>query len=89
MAKIIILKALFTWFQVILCSSDSFMHNWLGNNVGNDRFNAVVIGYLSRKEAKVFWDTKIAINGFGGREALPFNEAYEVCGGSMFLLHET
>ena len=42
-----VLKTLMTWsvsmtkehrkFQVTLCSSDSFMHNWLTNFTGNDR----------------------------------------------------
>lgn len=43
-----VLKTLMTWFvsmtkehrkfHVILCSSDSFMHNQLVNFIGNDRF---------------------------------------------------
>ena len=30
---------------------------------------------------------KIAINGFGGGETLPFTKIYDACSGSMFL-HE-
>ena len=60
-----ILKALLNWFvsmtkeyrkfQVVLCSSDSFMHSWVRNFVGNNRFNAIVIGYLS-KDVEIFWN---------------------------------
>ena len=56
-----ILKALLNWFvsmikeyrkfQVVLCSSNSFIHSWVSNFVGNDRFNAIVIGHLSKEDA--------------------------------------
>ena len=42
----------FRKFHVILCSSDSFIHNWLGSIVGNDWFNTVVIGHLSKDQAE-------------------------------------
>ena len=93
-----VLKTLMTWFvsmtkehrkfHVTLCSSDSFIPNWLANFIGNDRFNAIVIGHLSKEEAEKFYDTQLASNGFHGRNVLHFNELYAVCGGSMFLLHE-
>ena len=45
-----VIKSIFTWFiamtkegrkfHVVLSSSDSFIHNWLSNFVGNDRFSA-------------------------------------------------
>ena len=60
------LETVFTWFvamtkeqckfHVILCSSDSFMFNWLANFVGNDRFKVYPIGHLSKEEAKRFWE---------------------------------
>ena len=50
------LETVFTWFvamtkeqrkfHVMLCSSDSFMYNWLGNFIDNDRFNVYAIGHL-------------------------------------------
>ena len=71
-------------FQVVLCSSNSFMHSWVSNFVGND---AIVIGHLSKEDAEMFWDT-VASQGFRGQETLPFNAVYDICGGSMFLLHK-
>ena len=51
-------------------------------------YNAIVIGYLSKEEAEKFYDSQLASNNFHGREVLPFNEVYAVCGGNMFLLHK-
>ena len=93
-----IIKSIFTWFiamtkerrkfHVILSSSDSSIHNWLGNFVGNDRFYAFVLGHLSKKEAEEYWNKEVACNGFYGRPTISFEEIYNVCGGSMFLLTE-
>ena len=63
-------------FQVVLCSSDSFMHSWVSNFVGYD---AIVIGHLSKEDAEMFWDT-VASQGFRGQETLPFNVVYDICG---------
>ena len=38
--------------------------------------------------AMTFWDTELAVNGFGHWKVLSFDEAYEDCGGNTFLLHE-
>ena len=69
----ILLKSIFTWFiamtkekrkfHVVLCSSDSFMHNWLSNFIGNNRFCAYVIGHLSYDEAKEFWKAEVISTG--------------------------
>ena len=73
-------------FNVILASSDSFVHNWLSNLVGLDRLETFVVGNLSKREANEYWDTEVTCNGFNGRDAISFKEIFEICGGKMFLL---
>ena len=89
-----VLKSLFMWFismtkeqkfHVLLCSSDSFMHNWLTNFVGNDRFNTYYIGHLSKEEERRYWTERIEGHNVGKRR-LDFEEIYAVAGGNMFLL---
>ena len=45
-------------FQVVMSSSNSFVYNWLTDLLGNDRFNTIVIGNLSKLEAKMYWNTQ-------------------------------
>ena len=59
------------------------MHSWVSNFVGNDRFNAIVIGHLSKEDAEMFWNT-VTSQGFRGRETVSFNAVYDVCSGSIF-----
>ena len=69
-------------FHVLLCFSDSFMHNWLANFVGNDRFNTYSIGHLSKEVARRFWTDRIkGQNVEKGR--LDFDEVYAVAGGIL------
>ena len=89
-----VLKSIFMWlvsmtkeqekFHVILCSSDSFMHNWLANFVGNDRFNTYSIGHLGQVEARQFWDERIVTSAY--KSNLQFEDVYEIAGGNMFLM---
>ena len=89
------LETIFTWFvamtkeqrkfHVILCSSDSFMYNWLANFVGNDRFNVYAIGHLSKEQAKIFFNERI-VTVASGENKISFEEMYGVCGGNMFLM---
>lgn len=60
------------------CSSNSFMHNWLGNFVGNDRFNTYLIGHLSKTDGRRFWNKRI-------KWILRFEDAYSISGGNLFL----
>ena len=93
-----IMESIFTWFisvtkeerkfHVLLSSSDSFVHNWLRNLVGTDRFQTFVVGHLSKEEAKEYWHTQVALNGFCGYTEISFDEVYNICGSSMFLLLE-
>ena len=62
----------FRRFHVLLCSSDGFVHNWLCYTIGNDRFNTVVIGHLSKDEAAKYWRDEVTSNGFHGRDSLEF-----------------
>ena len=89
-----VLKTIFMWFvamtkeqekfHVLLCSSDSFMHNWLSNYVGNDRFNTYAIGHLTKEEAKNFWDDRVVVRQC--KIDLKFDDVYEFTGGNMFLM---
>ena len=91
-----IIKSIFTWFiamtkekrkfHIVLCSSDSFIHNWLSNFVGNNNFSALTIGHLGFEEAREFWETRVTSKGFYGQKVVSFEEMYGICGGSMFLL---
>ena len=88
-----VLKSVFMWlvsmtkeqekFHVLLCSSDSFTHNWLANFVGNDRFNTYSIGHLSQADAKRFWYERIATSA---KSNLQFEDVYKIAGGNMFLM---
>lgn len=75
-------------FNIILATSDSFVHDWLENFVGNNRFRTIVIGDLSKDEAIKYWNKEVTWNGFYGHPKLTFEEVYETCGGNMFLLLE-
>ena len=88
-----VLKSIFMWlvsmtkeqekFHVLLCSSDSFTHNWLANFVGNDRFNTYSIGHLSQADAKRFWHERIVPSA---ESDLQFEDVYKIAGGNMFLM---
>ena len=90
------LEMLFAWFvamtkeqskfHIILCSSDSFMFNWLANFVGNDRFKVYPIGHLSKEEAERFWEERVCVDGFDNCEKLSFEEMFNITGGNMFLM---
>ena len=62
------------------------MHNWLGNFVGNDWFNAYAIGHLSNEQARRLWNKRIVSGGFLDRRKLSFEEMFAVSGGNMFLM---
>ena len=78
-----IIKSIFTWFINVtkeerkfhvLASSNSFFPNWLTISVRNDRFEAFVVGHLSKNEAKdlEYWDKQVTSKGFYGRAKISF-----------------
>jgi len=74
-------------FHVVLASSDSFFPLWVTKFVGSSRSKCYVIGDLSRDESKKFWEEKIVVKlNRPDIEKPPFESAYSVCGGNMFLL---
>ncbi|MFI5343530.1 MAG: ATP-binding protein [Chlamydiales bacterium] len=94
------LNELFKWFvkntkqeprfHVILAASDSFFHLWIEQFIESSRLTNCVIGHLSQEDAKRFWEKRILTQGkrLGELESPKFEDAYEVCGGNMFLLEK-
>ena len=88
------LHSLFKWlvmntkeqnkFQALFCSSDSFFHLWVANYVGAHRYQTCVIGDLPKEEAREFWQ-QLHQNA---SEIVTFSDAYQFCGGNMFLLQK-
>ena len=76
-------------FHVMMASSDSFFHRWVTQYVDSAYFRNFVIGHLSKKEAKKFWEEKVIIKHHDKIQPLTFEKAYEVCEGCMHLLSET
>lgn len=75
-------------FHVVLGASDSFSPLWLADQVRPSRFTNYLVGPLSREEAEVFWREKVLVGADRLGALLPpsFEDAYEACGGSIYLL---
>ena len=94
------LERLFQWlvyatkeepnFHAILISSDSFFDQWVAQFVGSSRYNTYVVGHLDREEAEIYWKEKLQMRNahqLRNRDACPrFDNVFEVCGGSMYLM---
>jgi len=77
-------------FHVVLGSSDSFFQLWIAKHIGTAVFSSYVIGNLTKEEALQFWQEKLIPSRKEFQTLSPpsFDEAYEVCGGNMFLLEK-
>jgi len=90
------LESMFEWFvlhtkekwhfHVVLLSSDSFFNLWVENFVGASRYDVYVVGHLERSEAEKYWNERVLKKYKEDCPPLTFEDVYEVCGGSMFLM---
>ncbi len=94
-----VLLTLFEWFvqktkqqnrfHVMLGSSSSFFHLWVSNYILEGQYKSYVIGDLSQKEAKRYWQEHILTQS-DWKECPPpdFEIAYDVCGGNIMYLRD-
>uniref|UniRef100_A0A1X7VJC3 ATPase domain-containing protein n=1 Tax=Amphimedon queenslandica TaxID=400682 RepID=A0A1X7VJC3_AMPQE len=76
-------------FPVVLASSDSFYRLWLAKFIGADKFKTHVIGHLSKKEAKKYWEEHALPEYRKVRpsfKAPKFEDVFAVCGGNFMLM---
>ena len=94
------LKRLFQWFicntkellkfHVVLISSENFFDQYVEQFVGSINYSVYVVGHLDREEAMIYW-VEIVLkknkDHLMNTSPLPeFDKAFEVCGGSMYLM---
>lgn len=76
-------------FHVVLAASDSFYHLRVERLIGSSRCTSIVIGNLTKQEAKQFWMSRAAAPLKLPEEhaSALFEDAYQVCGGNMYFLN--
>ena len=73
--------------HVILISSESFFDQWVEGFVGPSNYSVYVVGHLDKEEAESYWNQTILSKWLKKNDAPPtFDKAFEVCGGSMYLM---
>lgn len=75
-------------FHLIMASSDSFFLKWITQFVDSGSFTNLVIGHLSKEDARRYWAEELAKKDCTNLVQLHFEEPYEICGGCIHLLAE-
>ena len=79
-------------FHVIMATSDSFFTLWIERFIGSSRYNTYVLGHLDETDLQKYWKERVLVDNSHLFEKyninpLPFENAFAVCRGSMFLLN--
>ena len=74
-----------------MATNDSFFTLWVEKFIGSLRYNTYVLGHLNEADVERYWKQKVLMDNHHLFEKYninppPFENAFAVCRGSMFLL---